>query len=268
MNIVPEIIFIIPYRNREVHREVFMKIMPEILEGLNYEIFFIYQNDKRPFNRGAVKNLGFKYVEKKYPLKYKNITLVFHDIDCMAYKKNQFSYQTNENEINHFYGFKHTLGGIFSIKAHNFQEINGFPNIWTWGLEDNILLKRVLKKKFIITRTQFIDHDKGGYKKLILLSHENKRLINRHIVDKFTNDNDYDGINSITNIKYGDIIELKNKIYEINIINFDIPEKSDAKYVQKALYTLPDRSIFLKKHKLGSAKTFGKQLDYKNFMLF
>ena len=62
MNIVPEIIFIVPYRNREVHREVFMKIMPEILEGLNYEIFFIHQNDKRPFNRGAVKNLGFKYV--------------------------------------------------------------------------------------------------------------------------------------------------------------------------------------------------------------
>jgi len=268
MNIVPEIIFIVPYRNREVHREVFMKIMPEILEGLNYGIFFIHQNDKRPFNRGAVKNLGFKYVKKIYPLKYKNITLVFNDIDCMAYKKNQFSYQTNENEINHFYGFKHTLGGIFSIKAKNFEEINGFANIWTWGLEDNILLKRVLKKKFIITRTQFIDHDKGEYKKLILLRHENKRLINRHIVDKFTNDNDYDGINSITNIKYGDIIELKNNIYEINIINFDIPEKSDANYVKNSSYIEPYKYTFVQKHKLGSAKTFGKQIDNKNFMLF
>ena len=38
--------------------------------------------------------------------------------------------------------------------------------------------------------------------------------------DSDGNDNENDGINSITNIKYGDIIELKNKIYEIIIINF------------------------------------------------
>ena len=74
----------------------------------------------------------------------------------MAYRKNQFSFETKEGEVNHFYGFPHTLGGIFAIKASDFEKTAGFPNIWTWGLEDNILLERVQAVKLKIVRNQFI----------------------------------------------------------------------------------------------------------------
>ena len=138
----PEIIFIVPYRDREPQRSAFMKIMPHILEDLNCKVLFVHQRDKRPFNRGAMKNFGFIYVKKMYPDEYKDITLVFHDIDNIPWYKGQFSYRTQRNVINHFYGYPHALGGIFAIKAWDFEHINGFPNIWTWGLEDNMILRR------------------------------------------------------------------------------------------------------------------------------
>ena len=143
----PEIVIIVPYRDREPQRSAFMKIMPHILEDLNCKVLFVHQRDKRPFNRGAMKNLGFIYVQKMYPDEYKDIILVFHDIDNIPWYKGQFSYRTQRNVINHFYGYPHALGGIFAIKAWDFEHINGFPNIWTWGLEDNMLMRRVEQYK-------------------------------------------------------------------------------------------------------------------------
>ena len=66
----PEIIFIVPYRDRKPQRYAFIKIMTHILEDLNCKVLFVHQRDKRPFNRGAMKNLGFIHVKKMYPCIY------------------------------------------------------------------------------------------------------------------------------------------------------------------------------------------------------
>ena len=55
----PSRVFIVPYRNRIQHKFFFSKQMSFILDGnQDYEIHFVHQMDSRPFNRGAMKNIG------------------------------------------------------------------------------------------------------------------------------------------------------------------------------------------------------------------
>ena len=121
----------------------------------DYEIYFSHQVDFRPFNRGAMKNIGFLAMKQKYPTDYNNITFVFHDVDTIPYKKNLLNYETTDGIIKHFYGYEFALGGIFSIKGKDFERVNGFPNMWGWSMEDNIIQQRILENGLKIDRNNF-----------------------------------------------------------------------------------------------------------------
>lgn len=152
---VPSLIFIVPYRDRELQKSLFLRNMQYILEDeQDYEIYFSHQMDDRTFNRGAMKNIGFLAIKEKYPDHYQNITFVFNDIDTFPIEK-LFSYRTTRNIVKHFYGFRYALGGIVSITGFDFERINGFPNFWGWGFEDNDLQKRVENAGIQIDRSQF-----------------------------------------------------------------------------------------------------------------
>ena len=263
---VPEYVIIVPYRDREPQRSAFMKIMPHIVEDLNCKILFVHQRDRRPFNRGAMKNLGFIFVKNMYPNHYKDITLVFQDIDNMPLYKGQFSFQTGRNIINHFYGFPHALGGVFAIKGWDFEHLNGFPNFWTWGLEDNMIQRRAEQYGKRIIRPQFVNTEKSN-KNIIGLWHGWDRLINPHLEHKGRVDKGQDGIRSLYRVGI-----TPNKIddlfIEVNVTSFQTGESLNSPYVKGARVMNArhaprlNRPFYVKAPKRGTAGTFGKKKGF------
>jgi len=212
--IVPKIVFIIPYRDRVEHKEFFTVYMKHVLEDIpktDYEIYFVEQKNTLPFNRGAMKNIGFLALKYKYPDDYKSITFVFNDVDTVPYSKNVINYDTTQGIVKHFYGFKFALGGIFSIKGGDFERTNGFPNFWAWGGEDNYMQKRVEYAGLYIDRSLFFNIlDKN----ILQLCDGVKRLICRKEAATVVNMTTTDGLVTIRNLNY----EFKDEY--INVYNF------------------------------------------------
>lgn len=224
---IPKIIFIVPYRDREYqkqHFEVYMKYLLEDLPKDDYQIFYSHQLDSRPFNRGAVKNMGFLAMKAKYPDNYKDIVFIFNDIDTMPYKKGQIDYDTKHGIVTHYYGFNYTLGGIFSITGKDFENCDGFPNFWGYGLEDNLMQNRVLARGLLINRNQFYPVNSRDF--LQINETGNRIVTNRkpNLQQKLNSD----GLKDVKNFKY----KINGEM--INIETFDVPEKynSDQYLVQ------------------------------------
>lgn len=214
---IPSIIFIVPYKNRESDKNKFSKQMKYILEDLSsYEIYYSYQYNNKPFNRGAVKNIGFMAMKNKYPNDYRNITFVFNDIDTFPKIKNQLNYETIHGVIKHFYGYKHTLGGIFSIKGSDFEKCNGFPNYWGWGLEDNMLQLRVLSNGLHINRDNFISVKNN--RDIFHLNNTFIKIMSTNSVNQYKKKLNF-GLNSINNLNYkinNDYIIIYDFLTELN----------------------------------------------------
>jgi len=191
-------VFVVPYRDREMHKHFFDKYMSYVLEDLNdYEIIFSHQKNNLPFNRGGMKNCGFLYIKEKYPETYKDIIFVFHDVDTVPYKKNLLNYDVDDNEIKHYFGFEFCLGGIFAIKGKDFERINGFPSLWAWGWEDTVIYERALKSGMKVNRDQFykigdthILHFVDGLSKGVSMKNR----------EEYTNKKIYDGLAQLKNI--------------------------------------------------------------------
>lgn len=226
--VIPSVVFIVPYRNRPQHKMFFLTYMKSILpETLNYEIYLSHQCDIRSFNRGATKNIGFIAVKNKYPNHYRNISFVFNDIDTVPFA-NIFNYETSEGIVKHFYGFKYALGGIVSILGADMEKINGYPNFWGWGMEDNVIQKRFEHHQISIDRSNFFPI---GSPNILHLFDGVSRIINKKDPYRAHNDSGIDGIRSIRSLKYSidstsdnpnDNIHsvVAKNIFFINIKNF------------------------------------------------
>jgi hypothetical protein len=209
---IPKRIFIVPYRNRIQHKFFFSKYMSFILEDKDdYEIYFSHQCDARTFNRGAIKNIGFIAIKNKYPDNYKDITIIFNDVDTIPFFK-LFDYETTHGTVKHYYGFKYALGGIVVMKAGDFEKTNGFPCFWGWGMEDNVLQKRCEAVGLKIDRSTFYNI---GSPEMLQLFDGISRIISKKDPWRGENDNGIDGLKTISQLKY--IIDEKSENPNDNI---------------------------------------------------
>jgi len=224
---IPKIIFIVPYRDRPEHKFFFSTYLSNIIKDLSYEIYFSHQCDSRAFNRGATKNIGFLAIKRKYPDHYKDITLVFNDIDTIPFN-NVFDYETTHGVVKHFYGFKYALGGIVSFKGNDFETINGYPNFWGWGMEDTVLQKRCQSHQLHIDRSHFFPI---GSPTILQLFDGVSRIINNKEPWRADHDCGVDGLNTIHQLLFtidktsknnidNENIVISNQIFIINISTF------------------------------------------------
>jgi hypothetical protein len=136
----------------------------------------------------------------------------------MPFTKNFLNYETISGVVKHFYGYTYTLGGIVSIKASDFENVNGYPNFWAWGFEDNELQKRVSSANITIDRSQFFPiMDKN----ILQLKDGLTRLVNRNEFDRYIA-NTSEGIRSITNISY--FMDYNTNFVNVLTFNTGIPE--------------------------------------------
>lgn len=194
-------IFIIPYRNREHQKhffDIYIKYLMEDTDPSTYEIIFAHQKNDKPFNRGAVKNVGFLYAKEKYPY-YRDIVFVFNDIDTLPYKKGLLDYSLKPNEIKHYYGFTFCLGGICAIRGSDFERINGFPSFWNWGWEDTVLYDRAVSEKININRDNFYNY---GDSSILHLIDGVKKEISIKTNELYLHGKIVDGLSTLRNVMF------------------------------------------------------------------
>ena len=154
--IIHKLGIIVPYRDRPQQLKRFIKHMGEYLIDVNYQIFIIEQSDDKPFNRGKLLNVGYKYAIEN-GCDY----FVFHDVDMLpedvdySYTDKPLHLATHLQEHDYETTFFDYFGGVTMFNKEDFELINGFSNeYWGWGFEDDDLLIRCLDSNLELDKNQ------------------------------------------------------------------------------------------------------------------
>jgi hypothetical protein len=218
--------FIIPYRNRKEHLDEFIRRFTEYLKDteIDAEFYVIHQLTIGDFNRGALNNIGFLEFCKTRP----DGLFIFHDVDTYPTYWGSIQYDTNPGQVRHSIGIaKENLGGICCFWKNEFENINGFPNYWGWGIEDITLLYRVKKNNIYIDESNIVDLN--NIELLYMPVHKkniNKEEETKKINTKLHNEELITGIasNGLSNIEYN-ILGLFQLAPKFTIINVDFKLK-------------------------------------------
>ena len=138
---------VIPYRNREEHLKIFLKIIKRKINVSNYDILIVEQDNKKPFNRAKLLNIGFDL--KKDESDY----FCFHDADMMP---EEADYSYVEQPTHGFHAIKHlgyrlsansNYGGVNYFNKEDFIKINGYSNEF-WEVKTTIFYLESNQKDF------------------------------------------------------------------------------------------------------------------------
>jgi hypothetical protein len=158
---------IVPYRDREEHLRRFLPAMKssDFLEGIDYEILIVEQEDGKPFNRGKLLNVG---AIQAHTASY----YCFHDVDMLPIVSD-YSYvdvpthlAAEAEQFEFKLPYQGYFGGVTLFDKHSFIKVNGYSNdYWGWGAEDDDIMFRCVSKGVKATRKN------GRYRSL---SHDRK----------------------------------------------------------------------------------------------
>jgi hypothetical protein len=141
---------VVPYRNREKNLAEFMPAIRaffsrEDQRRIVCSMLIVEQEAGLPFNRGAIKNIGYQYLSKA------NDYVCFHDVDLVPIDADYYWPRQPTMVAFHGLDFKpdfvrNLFGGVVVIKNTQFEAANGYSNdYWQWGYEDVDLRERLLR---------------------------------------------------------------------------------------------------------------------------
>ncbi len=170
---------VVPYRDREKQLRQFLPHMKSYFagRGIAYHIVIAEQADGLPFNRGAIKNAGFRLGgESDYTC--------FHDIDYLPldadYGWSDFpaglvwagaeSIPIRTSGQTHYIkpDMPNFFGGAVLMPNTLFEQVDGYSNrYWGWGYEDTDLINRFQAADIACVRRRGsfrpLRHDNEGY---------------------------------------------------------------------------------------------------------
>jgi hypothetical protein len=175
---------VVPYRAREAHLKIFVQMVrayfarDKIDRDIPYQALIIEQEQGLPFNRGALKNIGFALGRESSDY------TCFHDVDYIPvwadYSWSEipvaivwYGAETRPIRLSHRdRGVRHDLdkfyGGAALMPNDLFAKANGYTNAnWGWGPDDLDLKHRFGAIGIEMGRRkgtfQALDHDSEAY---------------------------------------------------------------------------------------------------------
>ena len=146
---------VVPYRDREQNLRLLVPHLKNFLgDKYDYSITVIEQEDGKPFNKGRLLNLGFHLTKDDADY------FCFHDVDLLPMNNTcDYSFPTQPTHLSVFvsqFNFvrrAEELGGVFLLSKKDYEHVNGHSNgYWGWGLEDNDMALRCIRRDLRIDR--------------------------------------------------------------------------------------------------------------------
>jgi len=156
------LVIIVPYRAKS-QPERLLQLINLIQTLINHipsaYIYIIEQADDRPFNRGALLNIGV-HISNVSP---KDI-LCFHDVDLLPCSDiiAEYLIPLPHQTVRHIgrawkrYDSDSYMGGILMMRHRDFTDVNGYPNdFFGWGGEDDELRDRIQRVGLKVERNVY-----------------------------------------------------------------------------------------------------------------
>lgn len=140
---------VVPYRDRQSHLSEFIPYMQNTLQlqGIDYHILVVEQENGKPFNRAKLLNVGYDYTKPNYDY------YCFHDVDMLPlesdyeYCDSPTHLAASAEQFNWMLPYPQYFGGVTIFDSESFEIINGYSNqYWGWGAEDDDVYRRVSQK--------------------------------------------------------------------------------------------------------------------------